>query len=72
MKGWHQPSRRRRQADAEAVSTGGFSILPTERKHKTLVLLLLLVVLQVKPLIINVVVDTGDPVILSLRNALMA
>ncbi|XP_075868420.1 integrin alpha-6-like [Nelusetta ayraudi] len=36
LKGWHQSSRRRRQADAEAVSTGGFSILPTERKHKTL------------------------------------
>lgn len=71
MKGWHQPSRRRRQADAEAVSTGGFSILPTERKYKTLVLLLLLVVvvLEVKRLIINVVVDTGDPVILTLRTA---
>lgn len=70
MKGWHQPSRRRRQADAEAVSTGGFSILPTERKYKTLVLLLLLVVvLEVKRLIINVVIDTGDPVILSLRTA---
>lgn len=36
LKGWHQPSRKRRQANVEALSTNGFSFLPTERKHRTL------------------------------------
>lgn len=72
MKGWHQPSRRRRQADAEALSTGGFSFLPAERKHKTLVSLLMVVIIVVKWTMIFVVIDTGDPAFIPLRPAQMA
>lgn len=35
-KGWQTPSRRRREAELEALSTDGFTFLPTKRKHKTL------------------------------------
>ena len=37
VKGWHEPSRRRREAEHEALSTAGLSFLPTARKYKTLV-----------------------------------
>ncbi|XP_056239048.1 integrin alpha-6-like [Seriola aureovittata] len=37
VKGWHDPSRKRREAEYEALSTDGFlSFLPTSRKYKTL------------------------------------
>ncbi|KAI3351532.1 hypothetical protein L3Q82_020388 [Scortum barcoo] len=36
VKGWHDPSRKRREAELEALSTDGFSFLPTRRKYKTL------------------------------------
>ncbi|KAL7395618.1 hypothetical protein ABVT39_020294 [Epinephelus coioides] len=37
-KGWHDPSRKRREAEAEveALSTDGFPFLPKRRKYKTL------------------------------------
>ncbi|XP_040904522.1 integrin alpha-6-like [Toxotes jaculatrix] len=35
-KGWHDSSRKRREAEHEALSTDGFSFLPTRRKYKTL------------------------------------
>uniref|UniRef100_A0A8C4E7B2 Integrin alpha-6 n=1 Tax=Dicentrarchus labrax TaxID=13489 RepID=A0A8C4E7B2_DICLA len=34
--GWHDPPRKRREAEHEALSTDGFSFLPTRRKYKTL------------------------------------
>lgn len=37
IKGWHEPSRKRREAEHEALSTDGFSFLSTKRKHTTLV-----------------------------------
>uniref|UniRef100_A0A8D3E6D9 Integrin alpha-2 domain-containing protein n=1 Tax=Scophthalmus maximus TaxID=52904 RepID=A0A8D3E6D9_SCOMX len=37
VKGWHEPSRKRREAEHEALSTDGFSFLSTKRKHTTLV-----------------------------------
>lgn len=37
IKGWHDPSRKRREAEHEALSTDAFSFLPTRRKYKTLV-----------------------------------
>lgn len=46
VKGWHGLSRKRREAEHEALSTDGFSFLPTKRKYKTLVLLLLLLLLK--------------------------
>ncbi|XP_076595871.1 integrin alpha-6-like [Chaetodon auriga] len=36
IKGWHDPSRKRREAELEALSTDAFSFLPTRRKYKTL------------------------------------
>lgn len=36
-KGWHEPSRTRREAEHEALSTDEFSFLPKRRKYKTLV-----------------------------------
>ncbi|AWP11780.1 putative integrin alpha-6-like [Scophthalmus maximus] len=36
VKGWHEPSRKRREAEHEALSTDGFSFLSTKRKHTTL------------------------------------
>ncbi|XP_071314514.1 integrin alpha-6-like [Trachinotus anak] len=37
LKGWHDPSRKRREAEPEALSTDGLlSFLPTRRKYKTL------------------------------------
>ncbi|XP_037636914.1 integrin alpha-6-like [Sebastes umbrosus] len=36
VKGWHEPSRTRREAEHEALSTDGFSFLPKRRKYKTL------------------------------------
>ncbi|XP_070692438.1 integrin alpha-6-like [Pempheris klunzingeri] len=36
VKGWHDPFRRRREAEHEALSTDGFPFLPTRRKYKTL------------------------------------
>lgn len=37
MKGWDAPSRQRREAKLEALSTDGVSFLSTKRKYKTLV-----------------------------------
>lgn len=37
IKGWRAPSRKRREANLEALSTDGFQFLPTRRKYKTLV-----------------------------------
>ncbi|KAM9376193.1 integrin alpha-6-like [Pholidichthys leucotaenia] len=36
IKGWHNPARKRREAEIEALSTDNFSFLPTRRKYKTL------------------------------------
>lgn len=38
IKGWHDTSRKRREAEHEALSTDGFPFLPTRRKYKTLVI----------------------------------
>lgn len=36
-KGWHDTARKRREAEHKALSTDGFTFLPTKRKYKTLV-----------------------------------
>ncbi|KAK9518357.1 hypothetical protein VZT92_023666 [Zoarces viviparus] len=36
VKGWHDSSRKRREAEHEALSTDGFPFLPQRRKYKTL------------------------------------
>ncbi|XP_050928466.1 LOW QUALITY PROTEIN: integrin alpha-6 [Lates calcarifer] len=36
INGWHEPSRKRREAEHEALSTNGFPFFPTKRKFKTL------------------------------------
>ncbi|XP_075336630.1 integrin alpha-6-like [Odontesthes bonariensis] len=36
IKGWNTPSRQRREAELEALSTDEFTFLPTRRKYKTL------------------------------------
>ncbi|XP_029298036.1 integrin alpha-6-like [Cottoperca gobio] len=36
VKGWHDPSRKRRDTEHEAFSTDGFRFLPKKRKYKTL------------------------------------
>ncbi|XP_045885945.1 integrin alpha-6-like [Micropterus dolomieu] len=36
VKGWHDPSRKRREAEHEALSTDGIPFLPKKRKYKTL------------------------------------
>ncbi|CAK6964964.1 integrin alpha-6-like [Scomber scombrus] len=36
VKGWHDPSRKRREAELEALSSDVFTFLPTRRKYKTL------------------------------------
>ncbi|XP_039871880.1 integrin alpha-6-like [Simochromis diagramma] len=36
VKGWHDTARKRREAEHKALSTDGFTFLPTKRKYKTL------------------------------------
>ncbi|KAL3044550.1 hypothetical protein OYC64_012942 [Pagothenia borchgrevinki] len=36
MKGWHEPSSKRREAELEALSIDGLSFLSKKRKYKTL------------------------------------
>lgn len=38
FKGWRDPSRKRREAEHEALSTDGFPFLPKRRKYKTFVI----------------------------------